>query len=274
MNAITTIAEPPASSVVQSPVLADSLLNFVARAMADPNINVEKLEVLLRMQREIIIDEARLQFNEAMSAAQSEMVAVTRNAQNSQTSSRYATLEKIDAAIRPIYTRHGFALEFNSEPIEGSDIRIVCEVVRGRFSKFYRLDAPLDVVGPQGKLNKTPLHGLGSTVSYLRRYLKCMIFDVVLTNEDNDGNRQVIVTDGRMTIAQLAELNDMLIRTNTEEAKFLTHHKLECQTIQQVPAAEFVRLKNSLLSKQNVLAQRAAAARAAAARQPQNGDGQ
>jgi hypothetical protein len=38
-------------------------------------------------------------------------------------------------------------------------------------------------------VNKTQVHALGSTSSYARRYLVCMIFNVT-TEDDNDGNRR------------------------------------------------------------------------------------
>jgi hypothetical protein len=131
----------------------------------DPAIDVAKLESLLRMQREIIADDARLQFNRAMSAVQGEIQPVPRNARNDQTSSRYAMLETIDATIHPVYSRHGFCLAFNSEPTEGPNARVVSEVSHtAGHSKINQLEAALDLTGPKGTGNKTPLHGLGSLI--------------------------------------------------------------------------------------------------------------
>jgi hypothetical protein len=217
------------------------------------------------MQREIIADDARLQFNRAMSAAQGEMHPVVRDATNDQTKSRYARLETIDALIRPIYTRHGFCLEFNSEPVDGPNERIVCEVSHAAgYTKRRQLEAAPDIAGPKGMPNKTALHGLGSTVSYLRRYLTCMIFNIVLANDDNDGNRQQHqqqrVNDGRITEAQADELWDLMTRTGTQEGRFLSVMLPGLRSITQAPAADFPRLKNALLTKLNVIVQRAALA--------------
>jgi ERF superfamily len=258
MNEIAPISIAPLAStaLTLAPPLADSLLNFVARAVKDPAIDVGKLESLLRIQREIIADDARLQFNRAMSAVQGEIQPVLRNARNEQTSSRYANLEAIDAAIRPVYARHGFCLAFNSEPMEGPNVRVVCEVSHtAGHSKEYRLDAALDTAGPKGTGNKTPLHGLGSSVSYLRRYLTCMIFNVVLTNEDNDGNR-TRTEPGRLTPGQVEELNELMRLTRTLEAKFLAAMAPDLRSIEEAPAADYPRLKNALLTKKSVLAQR------------------
>lgn len=167
-----------------------SLLNVIARAMEDERFDVSKLEALLRMQRELVAENARQEFSRAMSAAQGEMRAVFRDAANEQTHSRYAKLEKIDDAIRPIYTRHGFSLTFGTDqPRDPASIRVVCECAHSAgHVKTYELEAPPDQTGARGQINKTILHGMGSTITYLRRYLTTMIFNVVLTNEDDDGN--------------------------------------------------------------------------------------
>jgi hypothetical protein len=264
MNAITQVPANTNVAVLAEPPLADSLLNFVALAVRDPSVDVTKLDALLRMQREIVADEARLEFNNAMSAAQAEMMPVTRDAKNDQTNSKYARLETIDAAIRPIYTRHGFHLSFNSEAIDGPNDRIVCEVTRGRHTKKFQLEAAPDTVGPQGKPNKTPLHGLASTVSYLRRYLTCMIFNIVLQNEDNDGNRSRHANDDGevnsrahtdLLYALLAECSADPAAVVVNERSFLAKMNLaELPSLADARPKDFARLKNALLTKRGIMA--------------------
>lgn len=280
MNALAPVA--PANATPAEPVLAELLLNFVAKAANNPRMNAEKLEVLLRMQRDIMAEDARLQFNRAMAAAQAEMVPVVRDAVNTATNSRYAQLGTVDAAVRPIYSRHGFSLTFNSESVEGNAYeRIVCKVLHSAgHTERYQLEAALDVAGPNGRPNKTPLHGLGSLVSYLRRYLTCMIFNIQ-TADDNDGNRRQAPADaGRLTAGQLNELRRLLAEcsadpaaTTANERHFLAKMNLaECNSLDAVQPRDFGRIKNALLTKISVLAQRdAAAERAAAARQAMNG---
>jgi hypothetical protein len=188
MNEI--IAPPRADTTGSTSLTVGSLLNFISAASRDPSVDVSKFESLLRMQREIIADDAKLQFNRAMAQVQREMTPVVRDANNEQTRSKYARLETIDAMMRPCYTAHGFSLSFDQVPSEDpSAIRISCEVAHeGGFSRTYHLESTLDSVGAKGNVNKTPLHALGSTMSYLRRYLTSMIFHVVLVNDDDDGN--------------------------------------------------------------------------------------
>lgn len=261
MNAITRYFGRPRATQVATvsagPVYApDSLLNFVAMAVRDPATDVAKLETLLRMQREIVADDARLQFNRAMSLVQSEMQPVVRDAENSETKSKYARLETIDAVIRPIYSRHGFSLSFNEVPIERPGIKIACDVAHaGGHSAAYSLEAVLDVAGPKGTVNKTPLHGLGSAVSYLQRYLTRMIFNVVLRSEDNDGNWRGSAI--LLTPAQCEELNALMRETFTLESKFLAAMCPGLTAIEQAPGADFPRLRNALRTKREAMAKRA-----------------
>ncbi len=168
-----------------------SLLNFVALAVRDSSVDVAKLEALLRMQREIKADWASVEYNKAMNAAQAEVQPVARTAENTQTHSFYAKLEHVDAALRPIYLRHGFSLSYNTvAPLVAGNIRVECRCahIAGHSELFYR-EAPADTLGPKGTAVKTILHGGGSTETYLKRYLSCGIFNIVFQNQDDDGVR-------------------------------------------------------------------------------------
>jgi len=167
-----------------------ALMSFIERAAKDESFDVAKFGELLRLQREVQHDQARQAFNAAMSDAQAEMIPVVRDAENTHLRNKYAKLETIDAAIRPIYTRHGFSVRYGSAPSprEG-DIRIICTVAHsGGYFEENHLDAPLGTAGAQGaRTATTPVQGVGSAITYLRRYLLSMVFNVVMADEDDDG---------------------------------------------------------------------------------------
>jgi hypothetical protein len=172
-----------------APQFASNSFMGIIAAAASGKADVAVIRELLAMAKDVQAMEARTAFNAAMKAAQEEIRPVVKDAENSHTRTRYALLETIDKRIRPIYTKHGFSLSFNSAPpaIPGS-VRILCSVRHDvGHTEPYELEGALDVSGAKGSNNKTDIQGLGSTVSYLRRYLTCMIFNVVLTKEDNDG---------------------------------------------------------------------------------------
>jgi hypothetical protein len=176
------------------------LLNFIERASRDPEFDVAKFGELLRMQREIVEEQARRAFNVAMAEAQAEMMPIIRDAINPHTQSKYAKLETIDREMRPIYTRHGFAVRFGSAPSPNSGwIRIVCTVSHtGGYSETNYLDAPPDDKGARGGTSKTGVQAVGSAVTYLRRYLLAMVFNIVLADDDDgEGTRPTGTTSSR-----------------------------------------------------------------------------
>lgn len=185
-----------------------TLLQVVQGAAMNPACDVQKLEALLRMAREEADRDAKKAFVQAMLDAQNEMVPIARNAKNESTGSPFATLEKIDNEIGPIYKKYGLGLTFSSlEPKEKGNVRLRCKVMhRQGHCEEYELEGALDLTGPKGQQNKTGIQALGSSSQYIRRYLTLMIFNLIFTNEDNDGQlRPPVVTE-----KQASNITDMI----------------------------------------------------------------
>ncbi len=271
MNALTAT---PANddSAITTPVIIESssIMAKVIELASTPGINTEMVDRLIAWHEREQARQAMEAFNVAMSAAQGEIRAVVRNAYNDQTRSRFATLEAVDEAIRPIYTKHGFRLSFTETPDGGAEMRISCIVARGSHVETYSLPALPDMTGPKGAPNKTQVQGVGSTVSYLRRYLTCLVFNVA-TRDDNDGNRQRSGgAEGGEVIGQsavdllyglIADVAFDPAAAATNERGFLDSFGFpHLRTIKQIPAGEFARLKNALLDKKSRKQQRDRAA--------------
>lgn len=188
MSDVATIE--PAGEVAVVPAHQDvSLLAVIARAASDASIDPDKMQRLLDMQMALQAEQAKREFWRAMAAAQAEMEPIKRGAYNTHLKSMYARLEDIDREIRPIYTRHGFFLSFNSDPLAGTLLTVHCLVGHsGGHQERYTLQGALDGVGAKGASNKTDIQALGSTRTYLQRYLTVGIFNITLTEQDNDGN--------------------------------------------------------------------------------------
>ncbi|GJE26266.1 hypothetical protein LKMONMHP_1115 [Methylobacterium organophilum] len=233
---IVTAEERPAPVSAQSETVA--ILSMIERAARDPSIDLDRMERLFEMREKMVARERETAFNAAMAAAQAEMPRVLRDAANSHTQSRYARLETIAKKITPIITRHGFSLSFDTgEPARPGEIRIVCSVAhKDGHTRTHQVDLPSDTAGAQGNRNKTPVQGFGSTVSYGRRYLTLMIFNVALTNEDDDGNAG---RDAGPTITedQLIELRDLVEAVGADLSKFVRH--LGVESLADLPANRF-----------------------------------
>lgn len=208
MNAV--VKQDPANIVPISD--SGALMAAVARAASDPTVDVNKMERMWAMLERAEDRRAGQEFAEAMARAQSEMPLVAKDRHNTQTNSDYATLDAINAAIVPIYTRHGLSMTFDTADSPLADhVRVVCRVKhRGGHTETYTHDNPLDMTGIGGKVNKTATHGRGSAITYARRYLTLLIFNL-RTGYDDDGNASAGYdsSDWMTAIADASSMDDL-----------------------------------------------------------------
>lgn len=172
------------------PLVAVNPLQQMAMELISKGGDLTQLDKLLDLQFRWDQDQGRKAYADSMASAQAEMPAVFKDRLNKQTGSWYATLDSINNKVTPIYTKHGFSLSFDTEdsPLEKC-IRIVCRVLHYKgHSETFRYDQPIDDVGIAGAVNKTQVHARGSAMTYGRRYLTLMIFNLSTSDEDDDGN--------------------------------------------------------------------------------------
>ena len=238
---------PPAPSAPPSAPAPDagqatSIMEVIARAARDPNVDIDKMERLLEMQKTILERDAEVEFTRSMAAAQAEMEPVARDADNEQTKSRYAKLETIVEAIVPIRTRHGFTAIFGEDACPKDEhIRVICDLSHiGGHSKRYWTDVPIDLTGPKGTQNKTRTHAHASTLTYGRRYLQTLIFDIAIKDDDDDGNASGSPTaaplgaDGLVSELQRNMLEKRLQDAGGDLARFCSY--LNISDLERLPA--------------------------------------
>ena len=233
-------APPPALSDTQA------MINAITAASRDPAVDIAKMDWLLKTRTTILEDEARVEYNSAMARVQAALEPVRRAALNPQTSSKYATEAALDEAIRPEYSREGFALEFDTEAIPDRDDRwvmVVCYCSRGRERRRHQIPMPCDGLGRKGAPVMTRTHATGSAFSYGRRYLRCGIFNVItadMAKHDDDGNRAgryeepphdartgEIKEPEKATVAEIAVLRAIMKRAGVEESVVLNVFELD-----------------------------------------------
>jgi hypothetical protein len=164
------------------------ILGFTAAQIAQ--LPVDKLDHLMRLQERVRDDDARKSYNAAMNAAQGEMGRISADASNPQTRSRYATYGQLDKALRPIYSRHGFYVSFNTadSPLE-QHVRVLATVAHSDgHEREFQADIPCDGKGAKGNDVMTKTHAAGSAMTYGQRYLLKLIFNVAIGENDDDGN--------------------------------------------------------------------------------------
>lgn len=216
----------------------------VLSAAKDPNIDASKLATLVGLAERIQDRSAREEFYRAMNAAQQAMPRVKKrrdiiNHKTNKVQSKYAPLEDVDEAIRPIYESHGFAVTFPGAKIRDGKTFYSARVMhRAGHVEDYEMPLALDISG-----SKNETQGGGSTMSYARRYLLKSIFNIIEEGEDTDGNGPAYLTDD-----QVIELRDLCRETGSAEAKFAAVYS--AASIEQIPASMYRAAKGVLQERQ------------------------
>jgi hypothetical protein len=195
------VVEAPASVLAQQPQQAQplavqrsqeasNLIQVIADAARDPAVDINKMERLWEMHERMKNRAAEEAFNAAMNKAQAEMGRVAADAANPQTKSLYATYGKLDAMVRPVYTRNGFSVSFDEgEGAPEGHLRMLAYVSHSAgHTRTYKADIPNDGKGAKGGDVMTKTHATGAGKSYGKRYMLKDIFNIAIGEEDNDGN--------------------------------------------------------------------------------------
>ena len=213
-------------------VVVSAELAMIERLAIDPNVTIDKVEMLMarfdRLRKEA--DEAR--FNDAMRAAQAGMTRIAADSDNPQTHSKYASYAALDRAIRPIYTEAGFSISFDQADTAPTDhIRVVAIVANGPFARTYHYDSPIVTKGFKDTTMMTLTHARASAVTYAKRYLLTMVFNLAVGDVDDDGNSAGKVP---LTEEQVAALEKLLVDTKVSVTGFMGWVKKKDKSVKKL----------------------------------------
>jgi hypothetical protein len=241
------LVESNESNVVQHPATQEDAVMGMLQTALEKGVDADSLEKLLNMQERILDRQAEQAYTVSMVDVQKRMPKIYKNRRNDQTSSNYADLEAIIPVITPIYTDEGFSMSFGTadSPAE-CHVRVTCDVMhKDGHSKHYFTDVPLDNVGIKGSPNKTKVHGSGSAISYGRRYLTALIFNLI--TGDDDGNAASVVE--YISDEQLGILRDLINATETEEDHF-SQKVCKVESLDLLPTSKYDHAHKLLTDKQ------------------------
>jgi len=175
--------------------------------MIDAKVDADALKTMMDMARAYKADIAKEQFAVAMNKCQGELRAVVRESVNTGINKKYAPVEDVQSDIKPVYIKHGFSCGFTSSPgasPELTDVHLDVTHVGGHTVRTTLPNVPLDAKGAKGGEVKTPIQGLMSSMSYAQGRLLRMAFNVIVADEDKDGQGEAIGPK------QLTELGTLL----------------------------------------------------------------
>ncbi len=213
------LTAPKRNEVAEAAQRAPSIMDIIAQAASNPNVDVDRLERLIAMSERAQAREAEQSFNTAMNKAQHAIRPIAADASNPQTRSKYASYLALDKALRPIYTQHGFALSFDTGDSAENMVRVVCYVShKDGHSRNYHVDMPADGKGPKGNDLMSKTHATGAALSYGARYLLKLVFNVAIGEDDNDGNGADVVQT--IDADQMQHVLDQIAATDSDIEQF------------------------------------------------------
>jgi hypothetical protein len=249
---MTETPQPPALSFGSSPLLA-----MLERFATDPNFDRDTFSMMLKAHLEMIETQKQAAYITAMNAAQREIQQVKASGKNPVFNSAYPLLRDLDDACREHYTQHGLSATFGSilkkkydppvPPPRDNEQRVVLQITHDStwFEEFH-LDVPKDLPGG-GPRSATAIQNIGKNVTYARRYLLQMAFNLVpfANPDDNDGNAVRTVT-----AKQAAEMVAKAAEAGVNLAALLSGmSKGQVVAAEDVPEGEYTQVMNVLIQR-------------------------
>lgn len=202
----------------------NNMIAMLERVATNPDVDVSKLEKMLEMQERIMAKQAEIDFNQAMSRLQPKIPQIKKDARAHN--SDYARYETIEKAVRPLYTAEGFSVSFNSKSDGGETTYYGTLSHASGHSRTAEITLPDDKGG-----SKNGLQARASSSSYAKRYLLCMLMNIVTTDEDDDAQSAQVKT---LTEEQSIRLQEMMDYDSKRIAAFKKHYGIE--VVDDLPA--------------------------------------
>lgn len=199
-----------------------TMLEMIQQTITSGEVPAEKLPSVLAaffdFQLRVQAVDAEKEFNRDFAAAMQAMPRVAKRGKKDMGGKGvipYETYEDLDAAIRPIETRHGFARSFSTRISEkGLGVILVLTLThRAGHSKTSERYCPPDE-GP----GRNPTQAIASGESYGRRYLSKSIWNIVTIGADDDGDSADPITE--LQAMSIRDMLDALAMTPTQTERF------------------------------------------------------
>ena len=206
-------------------------LSLMQQALSNPNMDMSVMREMLNMQKEVMAQQAVIDFNHDFSLMSRE-IPVIAHTKNSY-STTYTPLEDIVNIIRPILSKHGFSISFNNEQPEKGFVTITCQL---RHSKGHMIENALTLPTTAVTKGMNDMQAIGGAISYGKRYTLCGILNIATTAEDDNNGfstnaktelTKKPLTDSRLTAAiEQINLGNITLESVTEKFDLTTEQSM------------------------------------------------
>lgn len=176
------------NKIIKNETLPSNLIELAIKN----NAGLEQLEKLMDLQERWEKKEAKKLFFNSMAQFMKIKPDIKKDSKADYTTKagfkikyEYSTLKNIQKLIDPLLSELSLSYSFKTK-IENDKLQVSCIVYHeSGHSEEYTLEAPSDLSG-----NKSLIHGMGSTNTYLQRYTLCNAFGLSAENDDDGKGNQ------------------------------------------------------------------------------------
>lgn len=187
--------EQETALALEKPLEPMEMIRVAFDAAIKQGAALEVVDRILEQQKWMIQHREEEEFNAALKRIQMKLKKIAKRGYNETTRSHFATAEDIDDAIQGLLDDEGMALSFvPKESANPEEVVIVGTLALGAYKREYPLPMPADGKGAKGGGVMSRTHATGSAITYGKRYLKNMIFDLRFQERDDDGNAAAGIT--------------------------------------------------------------------------------
>lgn len=246
MSTPSLLEVEPASAALIPVADPNVFMNVIERAATDPNVNVEKMEKLWEMYKNIVQWQAEKSFNAAFAQMQAQMPVITERGEikdgNGKVRSQYAFFEDINDVVKPLLQEYGFAVMFKTEDADLETVRVVGILMH---KDGHRESCPLPLPADNSG-SKNSVQARGSSISYAKRYILIDLLNITTRGEDDDGQ-----AGGAKTITedQVLELQKRITEYGVNQPEFLRYFNVPNLT--RLPLAKYDDAITALERKRN-----------------------
>ncbi len=240
-----TVANLPNQAVARpAPSPAEMMQEMIAKGISATN--VAAFTELVKLSEHVEDRNAKREFAADFMALQSEIPKVKATKiipdKYGKMRSSFAPFEEIDAQLKPLAAKYGFAYSFSEGAFQQGKITKICTVMhRGGHER----SNPYSVRIGQGPPGCSESQADGSAHSYAKRGALCDAFNVVVTGIDNDARME----GGPITPEQASELEHRVKMTNSDAAKFLKF--AAANSYKEILASKYPQLDEFLRRKES-----------------------
>ena len=223
-----------------------SILQIIADAAANPNINADKMSALLTLQERIMEHEKEASLNAALALLTPKLVRLKKSKAGAKTRDGaikyyYTPREDIDAMLRPLLRDCGLSLSFTAREIGGKAwfVARVTEITKGGFKEAMMPYTP-DSTNTQ--LNEP--QKVSSGLSYAERHAIAMLFNLVTEGADDDA-----ISTSVISREQAQQLRTLIDKSGANEVKFLAYMSVDA--LEEIQTDQFAKAVIQLTEKIN-----------------------